>query len=183
MMMGGGGMMYTPASRGGAHGHGHGGMDIDGMDYDQLLALQERLGHVRPANQQASSEQIDQLPTHKFTKPQPRASPPAAAAGVTESKRSPAAATPSSTPSATSAASGSGSGNEDNKSCCICMSDFEDGDEVRSLPCFHYFHKDEIDKWLATNAICPVCRVPIDGQVTPFPLLHCLSRVVIYMSH
>jgi hypothetical protein len=43
--------------------------------------------------------------------------------------------------------------------CVICMSDFEEGEELRTLPCFHFFHSSCVDEWLKRNSKCPVCRV------------------------
>lgn len=52
-----------------------------------------------------------------------------------------------------------GSMPEDQKSCGVCLSDYENGEQLRTLPgCFHSFHKDCIDKWLQINKVCPVCR-------------------------
>lgn len=48
--------------------------------------------------------------------------------------------------------------------CNICLSEFQPGDEVRTLPCFHFFHKSEIDQWLSRNNSCPLCKRPIDEQ-------------------
>ena len=45
--------------------------------------------------------------------------------------------------------------------CAICLSQFENGDELRILPCQHNFHTDCIDQWLRTNRTCPMCRVDI----------------------
>ncbi|KAI4385036.1 hypothetical protein MLD38_003107 [Melastoma candidum] len=43
--------------------------------------------------------------------------------------------------------------------CPVCLSLFEDGDAARVLPnCKHSFHAECIDKWLGSNATCPVCR-------------------------
>ena len=44
--------------------------------------------------------------------------------------------------------------------CSICLSDLEEGDLIRTLPCNHYFHHECIDEWLITkNALnCPMCR-------------------------
>lgn len=42
--------------------------------------------------------------------------------------------------------------------CQICMEDFAEGDELRTLPCFHLFHAKCVDQWLKVNSICPTCR-------------------------
>uniref|UniRef100_A0A0C9QIA6 RING-type E3 ubiquitin transferase n=1 Tax=Fopius arisanus TaxID=64838 RepID=A0A0C9QIA6_9HYME len=46
--------------------------------------------------------------------------------------------------------------------CTICLSEFEDCESVRRLPCMHLFHKDCVDQWLCTNKRCPICRVDIE---------------------
>ena len=48
-----------------------------------------------------------------------------------------------------------------NDRCTICLSNFVDGDKVRTLPCFHVFHKECIDEWLQRNQTCPICKAPI----------------------
>ncbi|XP_077241517.1 E3 ubiquitin protein ligase RIE1-like [Tasmannia lanceolata] len=45
--------------------------------------------------------------------------------------------------------------------CCICLSQYEDGVELHSLPCNHYFHSGCIVKWLRLNATCPLCKFNI----------------------
>ncbi|XP_022757227.1 E3 ubiquitin-protein ligase At1g63170-like [Durio zibethinus] len=45
--------------------------------------------------------------------------------------------------------------------CCICLSAYEDGSELRELPCHHRFHCTCIDKWLYINATCPLCKFNI----------------------
>ncbi|XP_068315991.1 E3 ubiquitin-protein ligase At4g11680-like [Pyrus communis] len=45
--------------------------------------------------------------------------------------------------------------------CCICLSVYENGAELRELPCLHHFHCTCIDKWLHINAICPMCKFNI----------------------
>ncbi|XVF79992.1 hypothetical protein PTKIN_Ptkin15bG0034600 [Pterospermum kingtungense] len=45
--------------------------------------------------------------------------------------------------------------------CCICLSAYEDGNELRELPCNHHFHCICIDKWLYINATCPLCKFNI----------------------
>ncbi|KAE8697562.1 E3 ubiquitin-protein ligase [Hibiscus syriacus] len=42
--------------------------------------------------------------------------------------------------------------------CCICLSAYEDRNELRELPCHHHFHCNCIDKWLYINATCPLCK-------------------------
>ncbi|KAG8363342.1 hypothetical protein BUALT_Bualt19G0012500 [Buddleja alternifolia] len=45
--------------------------------------------------------------------------------------------------------------------CCICICSYEDGNELRELPCRHHFHSTCIDKWLYMNATCPLCKFNI----------------------
>ncbi|OAY65350.1 E3 ubiquitin-protein ligase [Ananas comosus] len=45
--------------------------------------------------------------------------------------------------------------------CCICLSAYDDGVELRELPCGHHFHSTCIDKWLYINATCPLCKYNI----------------------
>lgn len=42
--------------------------------------------------------------------------------------------------------------------CVVCLSEYEDGSELRQLPCHHLFHSACIDKWLCINATCPLCK-------------------------
>ncbi|KAF5729962.1 E3 ubiquitin-protein ligase [Tripterygium wilfordii] len=45
--------------------------------------------------------------------------------------------------------------------CCICLSAYDDGIELRELPCHHHFHCACVDKWLYLNATCPLCKYNI----------------------
>uniref|UniRef100_A0A1J3I2U6 RING-type E3 ubiquitin transferase n=1 Tax=Noccaea caerulescens TaxID=107243 RepID=A0A1J3I2U6_NOCCA len=45
--------------------------------------------------------------------------------------------------------------------CCICLCEYEDGVELRELPCNHHFHCACIDKWLHINSRCPLCKFNI----------------------
>eukprot|EP00455_Lapot_gusevi_P048680 TRINITY_DN6771_c0_g4_i1.p1 TRINITY_DN6771_c0_g4~~TRINITY_DN6771_c0_g4_i1.p1 ORF type:complete len:250 (+),score=59.09 TRINITY_DN6771_c0_g4_i1:66-752(+) len=53
---------------------------------------------------------------------------------------------------------------ESDASCAICLSDYHDNDELRTLPCFHKFHKDCIDRSLRMSSKCPLCQHSIDGN-------------------
>ncbi|KAG2386575.1 hypothetical protein C9374_002319 [Naegleria lovaniensis] len=50
-----------------------------------------------------------------------------------------------------------------NTTCPICLCDYEDGDELRTLPCFHIFHKECIDNWLLQKKICAICKHEVDS--------------------
>ena len=45
--------------------------------------------------------------------------------------------------------------------CAICLDLFEQSDLLRKLPCGHRFHSTCIDKWIATNTVCPLCKADI----------------------
>mmetsp|Transcript_9488 Transcript_9488/g.6843 ORF Transcript_9488/g.6843 Transcript_9488/m.6843 type:complete len:85 (+) Transcript_9488:1471-1725(+) len=37
---------------------------------------------------------------------------------------------------------------DSNRKCMICLTEYEDQQEIRTMPCLHYFHTECIDKWL-----------------------------------
>lgn len=48
--------------------------------------------------------------------------------------------------------------------CAVCLGEFEEGEELRTLPeCLHSFHVSCIDMWLFSHPNCPICRAD------PFP--------------
>lgn len=50
------------------------------------------------------------------------------------------------------------SSNEDADTCAVCLTEFDDGDDIRGLTCGHAFHVACIDSWLSTRrACCPIC--------------------------
>ncbi|GJW07836.1 RING-H2 finger protein ATL52-like protein [Tanacetum coccineum] len=52
--------------------------------------------------------------------------------------------------------------------CSVCLSVFEEGEEVRKLPrCNHSFHASCIDMWLYSHFDCPLCRAPVVDTETP----------------
>ncbi|KAJ8528211.1 hypothetical protein K7X08_021903 [Anisodus acutangulus] len=61
-------------------------------------------------------------------------------------------------------------GNHDEKNndyeCAVCLSVFEEGEEVKQLPrCKHSFHASCIDMWLYSHLDCPLCRSPVEQLV------------------
>lgn len=50
---------------------------------------------------------------------------------------------------------------DEDAECCICLSAYDDGAELRQLPCGHHFHCICVDKWLHINATCPLCKYNI----------------------
>lgn len=43
-------------------------------------------------------------------------------------------------------------------SCSVCLTAFEEHDEVVELPCGHHFHRECITKWLSEcRRTCPLC--------------------------
>ena len=47
---------------------------------------------------------------------------------------------------------------EEEDKCTICLSEFEEEEDVRRLPCMHLFHVECVDQWLGQNKRCPICR-------------------------
>merc|ERR1712062_394856 len=45
--------------------------------------------------------------------------------------------------------------------CLICLDEFKDGDDVKTLPCLHIYHQKCIERWLSTDNSCPVCKTSI----------------------
>jgi len=43
-------------------------------------------------------------------------------------------------------------------SCTVCISEYEDGESLRKLPCGHKFHVECIDTWMDSNITCPICK-------------------------
>ncbi|XP_028751466.1 RING-H2 finger protein ATL16-like [Neltuma alba] len=55
-----------------------------------------------------------------------------------------------------------GGGRGEEYECPVCLSVFEEGEEVRKLPqCNHSFHAMCIDMWLYSHLDCPICRTPV----------------------
>jgi hypothetical protein len=111
-----------------------------GLDYDQLLA---RFG---TGNQQtpAPETSINSLPTFIFSE---------STKSTTSSNKQ--------TSSSSSSKVGDNKEEEDKCSCSVCMEDFNNGDEISTLPCLHRYHSDCINRWLRQSNSCPICKTPV----------------------
>ncbi|KAL0478160.1 E3 ubiquitin-protein ligase [Acrasis kona] len=49
------------------------------------------------------------------------------------------------------------------ENCTICLSEYEEEEVLRTLPCFHIFHRECIDDWLKQSRVCPVCKHQVDS--------------------
>ena len=59
--------------------------------------------------------------------------------------------------------------------CAICVEDFQEGSDVRVLPCDHVFHPKCVDEWLSNHSsLCPLCKLnvsrnPNEGAAVNIP--------------
>lgn len=53
---------------------------------------------------------------------------------------------------------GGGSSSSGAEPCAICFDEFAPDDDVKQLPCGHFFHPGCIDEWLLRDITCPLCK-------------------------
>lgn len=49
-------------------------------------------------------------------------------------------------------------GDSQQDQCSVCLEKFQDGDQLRLLPCMHKYHRCCIDEWFQNSPECPVCK-------------------------
>jgi len=52
----------------------------------------------------------------------------------------------------------------EDKTCCICLSEYEPGDDLYVVPCGHVYHVDCINSWCKSNVRCPLCNFDLEGE-------------------
>ena len=50
--------------------------------------------------------------------------------------------------------------------CSICRMEWEEGDQLRAMPCGHADHVDCLDQWLGVNKCCPLCQLGQSARCT-----------------
>ncbi|KAG2546308.1 hypothetical protein PVAP13_9KG030925 [Panicum virgatum] len=59
--------------------------------------------------------------------------------------------------------------------CSMCLACFDHADHLRLLPRYrHAFHLACINRWLESNASCPLCRARVDADDTSLPSSACI---------
>ena len=46
----------------------------------------------------------------------------------------------------------------EDEQCCICLMEYREEEELKTLPCVHSFHSGCIDGWLKREKSCPLCK-------------------------
>ncbi|KAJ8750420.1 hypothetical protein K2173_015559 [Erythroxylum novogranatense] len=59
---------------------------------------------------------------------------------------------------------------KDDAICCICLANYDDNDELKELPCSHFFHANCVDTWLKIKAFCPLCKCSVGRHIANLPL-------------
>jgi hypothetical protein len=49
--------------------------------------------------------------------------------------------------------------------CSICLTDFEDEDNVKYTECCHFFHPECLAGWTKEHHTCPICRVSLGNYI------------------
>lgn len=106
--------------------------------YEDWLGLIEMMGG--DVNRGATDDEISRIPAEKF-KAEAKRKKRESRAGPSSVRRE-----------------------EEVDKCAICLGEYEDGEEVKRLPCGHLFHGECVDRWLKVNKVCPVCKQSIRAE-------------------
>ena len=49
--------------------------------------------------------------------------------------------------------------------CSICLSNFENNDNIIILPCLHFFHDECIMDWLKKQTVCPLDKQNLENYL------------------
>ncbi|MED6186627.1 hypothetical protein PIB30_068539 [Stylosanthes scabra] len=112
-------------------------LDIDNMSYEELLALEERMGSVSTA---LTEEALSECLKRSIFQSLP-------SVDVTETCN--------------------GNKNKDDTKCSICQEEYMVGDEVGNLQCQHMYHVVCIQQWLRLKNWCPICKSSVAKSSTP----------------
>jgi len=50
----------------------------------------------------------------------------------------------------------------EDQSCCICLAEYESGDDLYVVPCGHMYHTDCINSWCTSHIRCPLCNFDLE---------------------
>ncbi|RCV16188.1 hypothetical protein SETIT_3G117900v2 [Setaria italica] len=68
--------------------------------------------------------------------------------------------------------------------CSVCLARFDDADHLRLLPrCRHAFHLACVDRWLESNASCPLCRARVDDGDASLGFKYPSSASIVFGGH
>lgn len=120
--------------------------DFTGDDYEMLQQLDDvRFGGGAVVDRGATIETISNLPTHRVTAQDLTANQQDEETGRHQQRIQDA-------PEEDSNPLGR---------CNICLAEYREGEEVKTLPCLHRFHTECLDPWLRLNAVCPICKLEV----------------------
>lgn len=131
-----------------AFGNGPFGFGSDeNRTYEDWIQLIERMGVAE--NRGATDDEIASLPVEKVKHQ---------SSSNTKNLRGKQAPNPGASSSTVP------SGADEEEKCAICLGSYEEGDEIKRLPCMHKFCNDCISRWLKISKECPCCKASIRGD-------------------
>lgn len=65
---------------------------------------------------------------------------------------------------------------ESSNKCAICLSEYQEGESLRRMPCDHTFHRECVDHWLESRTTCPYCRADLRQEGGTEDLIHSIGN-------